>query len=89
MDRQSRYNTIERSRRRFGVLELLIAALVILLGVLGYWLAADGVRAAMASRGFQYVGLAAIVVALGVATRVTARLVENGTIVDRPSNTLK
>lgn len=83
MDNQPRQNETRRDSYRFGVLGLFTVLLVILLAAGGLWIAVVGFRAAIESTGFQYLGLAAIIVGLGTATRVTARLLENGTIIDK------
>jgi TRAP-type C4-dicarboxylate transport system permease small subunit len=72
-----------RSVCRFGILECLVVVFAALVLAGGWWIATEGISAAMASTGFQYLGLGAIVIGFGIATRATERMLRNGTIVDR------
>jgi hypothetical protein len=83
VDHQFQQNITGPDRYRFGVLGLFIVLFVILLAAVIYWVAAAGFREAIESTGFQYLGLAAIIVGLGAATRVTARLLESRAVVDK------
>ena len=76
----------DQTRRGGGwvsVLGFLIVLFVVLLAAVGCWVALAGLRGAFESTGFQYLGLAVIFVGFGIATRMTARMLQNGIIVDK------
>jgi ABC-type transporter Mla subunit MlaD len=83
MGHRDQHKGTSRRHYRFGILGLFGVLFVILLAAVVYWVVAAGFREAIQSTGFQYLGLAAIIAGLGTATRVTARLLENGAIADK------
>ena len=66
---------------------MFIVSFVILLAAAGYWVAVAGFQAAFESTGFQYLGLAIIIVGLGTASRVTGRLLESGSLISKRNGT--